>query len=357
MNGKKFWIPLLLGIGWLVVSALLLGELSFFANTEWIRAAGFFLAGVGVAPLGLWLAHLRTASLASQTENEITRRVTDSFTKAVELLGHAEIAVRQGGIYALGRIAAENRKEHLKIMSIIAAYIRHRSRAYVNDEYENKIKFLPDKEKSLPWDEFVKNHISKRPSPIDLEAAVAIICDRDTTFDVLPADGASFLNLSGAFLFRINFSGASLEQVDFTESILHNCIFRNARLNHAIMHRADFTYSDFHEADMSEIKARFATFSLTTMKGAKICGADLCRANFEGASLSHVDFSNADLTMAKLIRTQVNGVKFDNVDLRAVDLSRVRALNAEQLKGAVGNLATSLPKGIEHPAEWHLRKI
>ena len=371
MNGKKI-DPLLLGIGWLVVSALLLGVLSFFRDTEWIRAAGFFLAGVGAAPLGLWLAHQRTASLASQTENEIARRVTDSFTKAVELLGHAEIAVRQGGIYALGRIAAENREEHPKIMSIIAAYIRHRSRAYVNEEYKDKTKPFLDKEKSLPWDEFIENHISKHPSPIDLEAAVAVICGRNTAFDIPPANGASFLNLSGVFLFRINFNGASLEQVDFTGSILRNCMFRNAKLNDAIMRRADFTDSIFYKADMSKVQARGAIFSWTAMDKAKMCGANFAAAKFQSANLSgvdfsdailpradfghaalfHVDFSTVNLEGGEFVSAYVRNAKFDNANLYEADLSKAIGLAAEQIESAKGDKTTKLPEGMKRPAHW-----
>ena len=366
MNGKKFWIPLLLGIGWLVVSTLLLGVLSFFADTEWIRAAGFFLAGVGVAPLGLWLAHRRTASLSSQTENEIARRVTDSFTKAMELLGHAEIAVRQGGIYALGRIAAENREEHPKIMSIIAAYIRHRSRAYVEEEHKKE-------NKSPSWDEFIKNHISQRPSPIDLEAAVAVIRGRNTAFDIPLVEGVPFLDLSGVFLFRINFAGASLEQVDFTGSILRKCIFQNAKLNDAIMHGANFTDSKFYEADMSGIQAEGAIFSLAAMNEAKMCDdAYLTAANFQEASMGGVDFSNAELSGADFQRADllyvnfssanlggggfagadVRNAKFDKAGLYGTDLSKAIGLTAEQIENARGNAATKLPKGIKLPDKW-----
>ena len=368
MNGKKI-NPLWLGIGWLGVSAILLGVLSFFADTEWIRAAGFFLAGVGAAPLGLLLAHRRTASLSAQTENEIARRVTDSLTKAVELLGHAEIVVRQGGIYALGRIAAENREEHPKIMSIIAAYIRHRSRAYVEEEYNKE-------NESLPWDEFIKNYISKRPSPIDLEAAVAVICGRNSAFDIPPANGASFLNLSGAFLFRINFTGAPLERVDFTGSILRNCIFQEAKLNGAIMHGANFTSSIFYGVDMSEVQARGAIFSLAAMDEAKMCDADLTAANFQRANLSGVDFSDADLSEAEfqhadLISVNFNnahmgGVKFEKAfagaDVRGTKLDNAIVIGAdfrgeqpfteEQVRGALGNWGTKLPIGWTWPEDW-----
>ena len=386
--------PIWLGIGWFAISASLFVALfPYQATADWFRTAGFFMGGVGVAPLGLLLAHRRTASLSAQTENEIARRVTDSHTKAVELLGHAEIAVRQGGIYALGRIAAENPEEHPKIMSIIAAYIRHRSRAYVHQAYEEEEKAKLEKnaeaQKSNPsWlkvkpyisqtlSVFIKNDISKRPSPIDLEAAVAVICGRNSAFDIPPANGASFLDLSGAFLFGINFAGASLERVNFTGSILRNCIFHEAKLNGAIMHGANFTNSKFYDADMSGIQARGAIFSLAAMDEAKMCDdADLEGANFQGARLSGVDFSDADLFKAEFQHAELfsvdfsdanlGGIKFedafaeaevhapilDNANVIAADFRGVQPFTEEQIREAKGNWNTKLPAGWAWPEHW-----
>ena len=390
MNGKKNGL-LRFGIGWFAFAALLLGALSFFADTEWIRAAGLFLAGVGAAPLGLLLAHSRTASLSSQTENEIARRVTDSFTKAVELLGHAEIAVRQGGIYALGRIAAENREEHPKIMSIIAAYIRHRSRAYVNDEHKK------GDNKSPPWDEFIKNYVSKRSSPIDLEAAVAVIRERNAEFDA-----GLLLDLSESFLFRVNFSGAPLSRVDFSRSVLRGCNFEGAALRLADMGQADFTNSNFNDADMTQIDAEETIFDGANMRGvnfermgmrgamfsnanlgtAKFNDVNLCDAIFHKATLMGAKFNNVELRDARfrnagLIYATFNNVRmkdadfsgaklsevnfdnvvaecaiFDQAELFGADLTGIKELTAEQIKTAQGNAVTKLPQGMEHPAHW-----
>ena len=395
MNGKKLWIPLLLGIGWLAVSGWLLFKLKDSGadsgwSSEWIRAAGFFLAGVGAAPLGLLLAHRRTASLSAQTENEIARRVTDSLTKAVELLGHAEIVVRQGGIYALGRIAAENREEHPKIMSIIAAYIRHRSRAYVEEEHKKE-------NKSLPWDEFIKNYISKRPSPIDLEAAVAVICERNAEFDA-----GLILDLSEVFLFRVNFSGTLLNRVNFKRSVLRECNFTEVELMHAEMEKANFANSKFNGANMSYVAAEDAIFERADMVGVNFQQAELFSAFFQNAMLREVNldgtgmfnaiFDKADLRDAKFHRVGLYGAKFHNalladakfhnVHLSNADfsgaslvganfdnviagaaifkeaalfkanLTDVKEITVKQIKTAQGDSSTKLPEGMKYPAHW-----
>jgi hypothetical protein len=97
------------------------------------------LAGVIVGlPLFWWRtwnvhrqakAALRQAETAaqrheSQAEADRERRITESFATAVELLGHEDRSVRLGAIYALERIARQNRDEHAPIMDTLGAYVR-----------------------------------------------------------------------------------------------------------------------------------------------------------------------------------------------------------------------------------------
>jgi hypothetical protein len=84
-------------------------------NRDNVRDLLFALA----APVALITAGaaLRQASIAGkrhveQTNADRERRITDSFTKAVELLGKPELEVRLGAIYALERIARESKRDH-----------------------------------------------------------------------------------------------------------------------------------------------------------------------------------------------------------------------------------------------------
>ncbi len=52
------------------------------------------------------------------------RRVTDLYTKAVEQLGHADAAVRLGGLYALERVAYNNPGQRQTIVNVLCAYLR-----------------------------------------------------------------------------------------------------------------------------------------------------------------------------------------------------------------------------------------
>ena len=336
---------------WLLLTVLLAWGIIYYdhlpdgekGKAEWLRGIGFFLAGIGVAPLGLWLAHHRTMSLSGQTENESARRITDAFTKAVELLGHESIAVRQGGIYALGRIAHENRKEHSKIMDIVAAYIRDRSVQHIEQEIAKHLKPLKDVEQT--WDEegvppwiverdMKREHIigwitSRMPMPIDLEAAVAVLRDRNKEFDKMPVGfrlvdfrredmatakikyapesvGGRF-DLSNSFLFNADFNHAHLGGVNFSDSRIHGCVFAQARMPMANLVNTNLVESDFVQADL-----RYAM-----MRG-------------------------ANLTRAKLHKA----------DIRHTDLSEVTGITEEQISSAIGDEYTQLPAGIKRPEKW-----
>ncbi|MDG4826542.1 pentapeptide repeat-containing protein [Asanoa sp. WMMD1127] len=59
------------------------------------------------------------------TEYDATeRRVTDLFTKAVELLGSDKPAVRLGGLYALERLAQDNTGQRQTVVAVVCAYLR-----------------------------------------------------------------------------------------------------------------------------------------------------------------------------------------------------------------------------------------
>ncbi|WP_144022758.1 pentapeptide repeat-containing protein [Asanoa hainanensis] len=52
------------------------------------------------------------------------RRVTDLFTKAVDLLGSDKAAVRLGGLHALERLAQDNAGQRQTVVAVVCAYLR-----------------------------------------------------------------------------------------------------------------------------------------------------------------------------------------------------------------------------------------
>src|SRR5215472_8488533 len=105
---------------------------------QWLNLrpqAAFFAAGVGVVVLLLiysgvtaavaaaaaWIALLRHFA---QTEADRQRRITESFSKAVEQLGSDKLEVRLGGIYALERISQESPRDYWTVMETLTAFVR-----------------------------------------------------------------------------------------------------------------------------------------------------------------------------------------------------------------------------------------
>jgi flagellar biosynthesis/type III secretory pathway M-ring protein FliF/YscJ len=87
-------------------------------------------AAIGGAVL-VWAA-FRQARIASERHKEQTdadrqRRLTESYTKAVEQLAHADMAVRLGGIYSLGQISQESPRRYWTVMETLTAFVRERA--------------------------------------------------------------------------------------------------------------------------------------------------------------------------------------------------------------------------------------
>ena len=264
---------------WFALATVLVWGLVFFQHdllpegyaTDWIRDIGLFLAGVGIAPLGLWLANRRT-------NNESARRITDAFTKAVELLGHENIAVRQGGIYALGRLASESKNEHPQIMDIIAAYVRNESALHIAREIEKRQNIPPKPENNTleeeaAWVQIVirqeenikENIVSRLPMPVDLEAAISVVRERCVEFDRKPTiRGGHIFDLSNVFLFNANFGQTSLARVNLSDCEFRSCLF----------------------------------------VGTSMAGANLIKSNFKKSNLENVKFNAADISGADLSEAQ-----------------------------------------------------
>ena len=271
---------ILTGVLWLLFVVSIPFWLNGFSdiktNPELLRGFGLFVLGIGVAPLGLYLAYNRTKSsrdqtesLRAQAETEKEKNVTDAFAKSVELLGNESIAVRQGGIYALGRIAGDNPELHPMIMDIVASYIRQQSR----DRFNSRLQKEGDGYKDKLIEEF-----NSKPVSMDIEAAVAVIRQRNTKNDKPSEESRYSLDLSNAYIFNAYFNDTKLTEVNFSDSVMMDCIF--------------------DKTDLSE-----SNFKASILKGSSFQNCDLQGANLQGANLRG----------AELEQDQVNSVK-DSTD-------------------------------------------
>ena len=104
----------------------------------------------------------------------------------------------------------------------------------------------------------------------------------------------------------------------------------NAALSGAILDGADLSRADLRGANLRGASLRGARLDHADLRGARLGGAILTRTSFAGA-----DLRGAYLRVAS----------FDRTDLTGADLRRAVGLTRAQLKNAVCDVATRLPKG------------
>ncbi len=299
---RRLPYPVICGTLWLlatVIFSLTLGPIFIkpISNdngySESLKSLGFYLLGAGIAPLGLYLTYKRTQSLRMQTD-------TDTFTKSIELLGNHNPAVRQGGIYSLGRIARDNSKLHTTIMRIMASYIREKTCKEFNEKLEQ--------ERSQNNRDELIQELSEKPMPSDIEAAIEVIRERQISNDEsLKGNEESFklkFDLSNAYIFNAEFGDASFSKINFSDSKMIKCRFDRTNLSGSYFAKSDLQGSSFVNS---------------ILKDCEFIKTNFQKCDFEGCNLSGSKFKNCDLTDVKnLTQEQIDSIKVD----RATKLPR-----------------------------------
>jgi hypothetical protein len=194
------------------------------------RGSAIQLVAAMVVAVGLVLT-ARTYLLARQGQ------LTERFAKAAEQLGHAGDPVRLGGIYALGRLAADGdalMADHVR--EVLAAYVR--ARAPVTSGAARP---------------------AGEPPPADVQAALSVLGGlpraKDPTkrrIDLRATDLRS-ADLHGARLPGVRLARAKLEWATLNDADL-----RGAQLPRAFADSADFTSASLEGAQFLATKLRGA---------------------------------------------------------------------------------------------------
>jgi Pentapeptide repeats (8 copies) len=204
------------------------------------------LQGFGgmVLLLGAYLTWRQTqiSRAANREELRLSRegQLTDRFTHAVEQLGSGDVAVRVGGIYALGRIAEESVTDRAAIADILAAYVRKHA------------PWPPDPDSPFPadWPLDQLPHLSVRAPDIQ---AILTVLGRRTPSPPHPAAWIT-LDLTRTDLRRAALNGANLQRARL----------RGASLAKAWLFKADLRGADLRQADLRGAALREAIADLTT---------------------------------------------------------------------------------------------
>ena len=353
-----FWaagisIVVILPIGFVIQgdAARIWGE--YRLNREDLTPLLTLAAGVTVAGVAL-------ARHFAQTNADRQRRITESFSKAVEQLGSDKLEVRLGGIYSLERISKESPDDYWTVMESLTAFVRERSR---RNEAERTSQALEQRvscrayflwlEAGKPsgrdedfWAKAEIEEESAGPPATNIAAVLTVIRRRSERSRKREGANAWHLDLSGAILKQANLEGVALDGANLRGAHLERAILAGAHLERANLvsaHLEGARLADAHLEGANRVSAR--------LNGANLAGAHLEGVPLASAHLERAILAGAHLERAYLVNARLKGANLDSAHLEGANLSRTDGLTGTQLRHAHGDAATKVPLGLR-PAHW-----
>jgi hypothetical protein len=240
-------------------------------------------------------------------------KLTDRFSKAVELLGNERIDVRLGGIYALESIARDSQKYHWTVMEVLTAYVR---------------KYSPRKSEDATDKEKLRE---------DIQAAMTVIGRRIWAEEETDSQR---LDLKGVDLRECVLSDVNLSRADLSKS----------NLKEAVLVRANLWGAQLESADLTGAKLSRANLELANLESANLENANLNYAKLIQASLEKAILISATLNEANLTFTNF---RFANLNL--ANLTAAQNLTLEQIQSADSLAGTQLPADLADELEKSLK--
>jgi hypothetical protein len=276
----------------------------------------------------------RQADIASRRHDEQTRadrarRVTDTFSKAVEQLGSEKMEVRVGGIYTLERLASEALTTpqatdatgdestalvsdlYWTVMETLTAFVRERARWQEPKAAPGDMTAQSDL-----WQTGARSGAPRPTPPTDIAAVLEVIRRR-------PAAGREREERRG---WRFDLNTTDL---------------RGANLLGAHLDGADLEGAHLEGANLWGAHLDGANLEVAHLEGASLAGAHLQKTQLFGAHLEGASLAGAHLKDAVLWEAYLEGAYLMEADLTGVDL-----------EGTFGDARTQLPKGVVWPADW-----
>jgi uncharacterized protein YjbI with pentapeptide repeats len=310
---KEFGPPIVQIIGFFILAAYLLDLVWPWYKTNREAVVPLMTGIGGIIALAVAFGQFKTARLRheEQTRADLQRRMTESFSKAVEQLGSDKLEVRLGGIYAMEQIAKESLSRSWTVIETLTGFVRERAR-WKEAEMDEDSVFDTDKKSG-------KNHDR---CPTDIQAVMAVIGRRDE----------ESRKREELMCWQIDLREVDLRGVDLNEAHLERAIFSGAHLERA--------------------ELLFANLESISLRDAHLEDADLDHAHLERANLSGADLRRANLFSAHLEGASLHEAKLEGADLRVAKLEGVHGLNGSQIMLAKGDDATVLPIGVPRPKHW-----
>jgi hypothetical protein len=329
------------------------------------------------AAVGLMLAfrrqHHQEISTALTDHDATERRITELYTRAVEQLGSDKAPVRLGGLYALERLAQDNRAQRQTIVNVICAYLRmpfppeapprKKTLAPTENTAEPSVetkaapvaaddiwqqekqvrltaqRILSDHARRLDSDQHIADYSPKRFwDEIRLDLTGATLIDFSLTQSTVDAlfYGATFhgvANFYGAtFQSVANFYRATFHGVANFDEVSFNGVanFDEVSFNVASFNGTTFNHSaSFHESTFNEVASfreatftNIASFNRATLNSAASFYVTTFNGvtTFDGASFNAASFNKATFNSIASFRGAIfNGVaSFSEVTFNGV---------------------------------------
>jgi uncharacterized protein YjbI with pentapeptide repeats len=309
------------------------------------------LQGIGgaVILLGAYFTYRQLQTGREQVQIAQQGQVTERFTRAIDQLGHAELDVRLGGIYALERIANDSPNDRTAIAEVLTAFVRghapwppklagqYRAEAPIEQVPELQVR-APDVQAALTV-LARRQHLPRlrgrlnlegtdlrkaRLEDADLQAASLFNANlQEAILDAANLQGAILYNanLQGALLERAqlqkaSFDGANLQEAILDKAQLQEAILDGANLQGARLEFARLQGASLNRANLQEARLDIAQLQEATLFGATLQGASLDRATLQGASLNGADLQGANLNRADLQGANLHGAVLDRVEFQ-----------------------------------------
>lgn len=301
---------------------------------------------------GLAVAGVTLMRHFAQTEADRQRRITESFSKAIEQLGDDKLEVRLGGIYALERISRESLQDHWTVMENLTAFVREGARrterriaecAYLLWENAGR----PEGRSEEFWEKAVEQETHGSQPPPDVAAVLEVIKRRSEDRRALETRDKRAFDFREAILRDANLRDAHLEGADFREARLERAILCGAHFERAILRGAHLERANLIEAYLERADLSGAYLADADLNEAHLERANLSRAHLEGADLSFARLERANLSRAYLEGAELQGAELQGANLSAAYLEGVRSL-----ENAHSDARTRLPAGYPRPANW-----
>jgi hypothetical protein len=190
-------------------------------------------------------------------------KLTDRFSKAVDLLASTERTARIGGVYALERISRDSPRDYRSVLEILSTFVRQsvpRAPGFVQTADPTTNVFEPLSHKFT-----------------DIQASLTVISRREK--DILYERSRIFLNdcdLRNSVLVDGKLQGFVFDHSDLSQAVL-----LRAHLQGAILEGTVLRYAHLEDADFEEASLYGADLSGADLSGAKLDGCDLRGAILE----------------------------------------------------------------------------